>query len=188
MKKIKLLPIGLLALVLFNSCSNDDDAVPVNEEEVITTLIATLTPQGGGTTIVLTSRDLDGDGPNPPVINVSGNLSVNKTYSGSLSILNETTSPAEDITEEIEAEADDHQFFFTASNNIGTTAYALPFDSNGKPVGTNFTFTTTAAATGSLTVVLRHLPNKNAENVAAGDITNAGGETDIQVTFPIVVE
>jgi hypothetical protein len=34
---------------------------------------------------------------------------------------------------------------------------------------------------------LRHLPNKSAAGVAAGDITNAGGATDAQVTYPIVI-
>jgi hypothetical protein len=35
---------------------------------------------------------------------------------------------------------------------------------------------------------LRHLLNKNAAGVSTGDITNAGGSTDAEVTFPIVVE
>lgn len=64
------------------SCSNDDNG-PVNEEEVITTVTTTLT--GGGQVITLNSRDLDGDGPNAPVVNVSGNLAANTTYTGTVS-------------------------------------------------------------------------------------------------------
>lgn len=186
MKNLKFSALALLG-VFFASCSSDDNA-PVNEEEVITTVTAELTPQGGGTAIVLTSRDLDGDGPNAPVVTVSGNLATNTVYNGSLDLLNETTNPPESITEEILEEALDHQFFFSTTNGIGTTAYAAPFDGNNKPVGVNFTFTTTAAASGNLTVVLRHQPDKSAPNVSAGDITNAGGETDAQVTFPVIVE
>ena len=37
-------------------------------------------------------------------------------------------------------------------------------------------------------MTLRHEPAKDASGVAAGDITNAGGETDIEVTFDVTVE
>ncbi|WP_452596793.1 type 1 periplasmic binding fold superfamily protein [Pontimicrobium sp. MEBiC01747] len=183
MKTIKILTL-VLTTVIFSSCSNDDDSTPapVNEEEVITTLTATLVPQGGGTTIVMRSQDLDGDGPDAPVITVSGNLAANTTYNGTIVLLNETEDPAENITTEVAEEDEDHQFFFTATNSIATIAYADQ-DGNGNPIGISFTATTTAAATGNLTITLRHEPNKSAAGVSDGDITNAGGETDIQVTF-----
>jgi hypothetical protein len=41
--------------------------------------------------------------------------------------------------------------------------------------------TGTAATTGNIVVILRHEPIKNAEGVASGDITNAGGATDAQI-------
>ena len=41
---------------------------------------------------------------------------------------------------------------------------------------------------GSITVILKHKPMKTAANVSNGDISNAGGETDIEVTFPIDVQ
>lgn len=188
MNNLKLSAFALFA-ILFASCSADDNtSAPVNEEEVITTVTATFTPQGGGSAIILTSRDLDGDGPNVPVITSSGNFATNTTYDASLDLLNETLTPAESITDEIIEEALDHQFFFSGTNNIGTFAYAIPYDGNAHPVGVNFTFTTTSAASGNLTVILRHQPDKSASGVSSGDITNAGGETDAQVTFPVVVE
>jgi hypothetical protein len=45
---------------------------------VITTVTTTLT--AGSQTVTMTSRDLDGDGPNVPVVTVSGDLLVNTTY------------------------------------------------------------------------------------------------------------
>jgi len=96
MKTLKNTLFLVLATVVFSACSSDDDnPLPVNEEEVITTLTATLTPVGGGASITLQSLDLDGDGPNVPVITVSSPLAVNTTYNGSLELLNETESPAE---------------------------------------------------------------------------------------------
>jgi hypothetical protein len=48
--------------------------------------------------VTMTSRDLDGDGPNVPVVTVSGDLLVNTTYSGAVT-LNESVTPVDDITE-----------------------------------------------------------------------------------------
>lgn len=188
MKAIKYLTIVAIAVLIFNSCSNDDDApLPVNEEEVITTVIVTFTPQGGGTTIELQSQDLDGDGPLAPEVTVSGPFSSGTVYIGSIQFLNELESPAEDITEEIEEEDDEHQVFYSVTGDLGTFAYT-DSDANGNPVGLAFTFTTddtAAVLDGVMTITLRHEPNKSAVGVSNGDITNAGGETDIEVSFNV---
>jgi hypothetical protein len=184
MKKYILVFSTVIAMTL-TSCSNDDPEI-INEEEVITTLEVTLIPQGGGTTVTLVSRDLDGDGPNAPVISVSGPLQANKTYAGTAKVLNETETPAENITLEVEEEGDEHQFFYTFSNSIATVAYTDQ-DKNGRPIGIAFNLTTTSAGIGNLKVTLRHEPNKTAAGVAAGNITNAGGETDVEVDFSLTV-
>ncbi|MFI1745909.1 type 1 periplasmic binding fold superfamily protein [Thalassobellus sediminis] len=187
MKNLKILSIAIITLLFISSCSSDDDPEIVIEEEVITTMTVTLAPVGGGTTIELKSQDLDGDGPNPPVVTVSGNLTSNTTYNGSIELLNELESPAEDITEEVEELEEEHQFFFDASNAIATFDYS-DTDADGNPVGLSFELTTTDAGTGTITVTLIHEPSKNASGVSDGDSTNAGGEEDISETFSITVE
>lgn len=183
MKNLKLIALLVIPAIFSTSCSNDD--APVNEEEVITTVRTTLT--GGGQVITLTSRDLDGDGPNAPVVTVSGNLVAGTTYTGSTEFLNELESPAEDITIEVQEEGADHQVFYQLASTVGTITYT-DTDANGKPIGLNFTLVAgTSGSTGTLTVTLRHLPNKIATGVAAGDITNAGGNTDAAVTFSVAV-
>lgn len=183
MKNLKLIVLLVIPAIFSTSCSNDD--APVNEEEVITTVRTTLT--GGGQVITLTSRDLDGDGPNAPVVTVSGNLVAGTTYTGSTEFLNELESPAEDITIEVQEEGADHQVFYQLASSIGTVTYT-DTDANGRPIGLNFTLVAgTSGTTGTLTVTLRHLPNKTATGVAAGDITNAGGNTDAAVTFSVAV-
>lgn len=184
MKNLKIMVLALTAIFTFNSCSNDDS--PVIEEELITTLTATFA--GGGQTITLTSRDADGDGPNAPVITVNGNFAPSTTYTGTVQFLNELENPAENITEEIEEKDLEHQVFYQISNSLGIFSYN-DFDSNGKPLGLLFTFTTGAnTGTGNITITLRHLLNKNAAGVSEGNITNAGGSTDIEVTFPVIVQ
>jgi hypothetical protein len=182
---LKFLALFLSTALVFTSCSNDD--APVNEEELITTVIVTLT--GGGQTITLTSRDLDGDGPNAPILTPIGGgiLSSNTTYTGNVKFLNELEDPAEDITIEVEEEGAEHQVFFQLLSSLGTVTYN-DTDENGNPIGLSFTLTTgNTAGTGNLTVTLRHEPNKTASGVASGDITNAGGSTDAEVSFPIQV-
>ncbi len=186
MKIVKNLALVFFVATAFTACSSDDPEV-VNEEELITTLTATLKPSGGGTDIILKSVDLDGDGPDAPVISVSANLSANTNYSGVLKVENETESPAEDITLEVLEEDEEHQFFFTPTNNIATVTYD-DMDGDGNPIGVQFSLATTTAATGNLTITLRHEPIKTASGVSNGDITNAGGETDVQAVFPITVQ
>lgn len=194
MKKMKFLSAAIVATLLVVSCSKDDDdnntkaPEEVNEEEVITTLIATLTPvppapQGAVLApIELKYYDEDGDGPKDPVI-TGGTLSANTVYNGVIKLLNETESPAEDITEEVKEEADEHQFFYTVGTGLNVTAVATDKDSKDLPLGVEFKLTTTTASTGKLTFTLRHEPKK--PNTGLED---AGGATDIATTFDIVVE
>lgn len=184
--KILRLTIILMAVIMA-SCSNDDDnnAVPVNEEEIITTLKVTLTPIGGGTAVTLQSRDLDGDGPNAPVITVTGgDLVAGTTYNGVITLLNETENPPENITTEVEEEAEEHQFFFIPSAGLDAIFTYSNFDSNGNPLGTQFKLEAVSASTGSVNFVLRHEPNKPND----GTLANAGGETDISVTFDVTIQ
>ena len=81
----KLYTYALIASILFVSCSKDDP-IAVNEEEVITTMIVTLVPSDASTNITLKTQDLDGDGPNAPVVTVSGNLKASLTYTGSVPV------------------------------------------------------------------------------------------------------
>ncbi|CAM3411984.1 type 1 periplasmic binding fold superfamily protein [Aequorivita lipolytica] len=184
MKKVKFLATAIFATLLFVSCSSDDDTpVEVNEEEVITTFTVTLAPNGGGTAIILQTRDLDGDGPNAPVVTVSGNLATGVTYNGAIVLLNETVNPPENITVEVEEEAGEHQFFYTLGGGLDVTTAYSNFDTDGNPLGTQFTLTAGAASSGTLTFTLRHEPTK--PNTGLGD---AGGETDIAATFNVTVQ
>lgn len=185
MKNLKFLATAIFTTILFVSCSNDDDTTPepVNEEEVITTLTVTLTPNNGGTPITLQTQDLDGDGPTAPVIDVSGNMTAGVIYNGAIVLLNETVSPAENITEEVAEEADEHQFFYTIGGGLDVTTVYGNFDGNGNPLGTEFTLTAGAASSGTVTFTLRHEPTK--PNTGIDD---AGGETDIATTFNVTVQ
>ena len=172
----------LASTLIFASCSDDDDTPePVNEEEVITTLTVTL--DSGSDTVVMQYQDLDGDGPDAATVTVSGSLTANTVYDGSIVLLNETESPAENVTEEIEEEDLDHQFFYTVGSGLDVAAEYGDADSEGNPLGLSFILNTGMASSGGITFTLRHEPNK-----PNSGLENAGGETDIEVTFDVTVE
>ena len=188
-KQIFLLLLLILSLV-FTGCSEDDDhddhSHPVNEQEVITTVEVTLTD--GDNTYVLSWEDLDGDGPDEAV--VTGGTMPAGTYSGDIQLYNKTVDPSDEeyvITTEILEEDEEHQFFFNTINGLDATAVYTDMDSEGNPIGQQFGLTANVSS-GGLNVVLLHEPDKNAAGVPDGDMTNAGGETDIDITFPIIVQ
>lgn len=187
MKKNALLIVVLLSvLFLTGSCKKDDPVIP-NEEELITTLVYTLTPVAGGASAVFTFTDTDGDGGAAPVV-VNDTLNANTAYLGSLQLLNETVSPAGDIGAEVAGEAEEHQFFYAVQAGLNATVTYSDFDGNNKPLGLATTLNTGNVSEGTLTITLRHEPDKTATGVADGNIANAGGETDIEVQFTVVIQ
>lgn len=166
------------------SCNKGDEPTSENEEEGITTLTLTLT--GGAAPITFQFRDLDGDGGNTPIITQSTPLAANTTYSAALTLLNENEN--EDITLEIKEEDEDHQFFFVVGNGLNLNVQYKDEDGNKNPVGLLSEFKTGDPSSGNLVVTLRHQPSKTATGVKEGRIANAGGETDIEVTFGVTIK
>jgi predicted small lipoprotein YifL len=177
---------AILLVFSLSNCGDDEPVEPPNEEELITTVNVTFSPTAGSA-VTMKFYDADGeDGPTNPVI-TGGSLISNTEYSVSLELLNESETPSEDVTEEIEEEDEDHQFFFQVSAALKLTHSYDDQDGNGNPVGLTNKITTGASSSGTLTLTLRHEADKSASGVAAGDITNAGGETDIEVTFDVTI-
>ena len=192
MKKINLLlALGVLSMLFITSCEKDEPEDPIipNEEEVITTLNFTLTPESG-TPIILSFRDLDGDGGNEPIIS-DGTLASGMSYIGSMELLNDLEDPAEDITLVVAAEELEHQFFYETSFPTELSDVNIAYndlDEEFNPIGLSTVLTTGEMGSGTITVTLRHEPNKDAAGVSSGDIANAGGETDIEVTFNVEIQ
>ena len=102
-------------------------------------------------------------------------------------VLNESASPTVDISAEILQEGTAHQFFFQVSGVVTNVAYD-DADANGLPIGLETIWTAGAPGPGQMLITLRHGLDKNGAGVSGGDITNAGGETDISITLPLVIE
>lgn len=183
MKTMKNISFYALLSIAMIGCSDDDTAPEViNDEELITTVILTLTPDSGDQ-VVLTTVDLDGDGPDEPVTTVVGNFSENTIYDGTVAFLDESGEEVEDITQEVIEEADEHQVFYTISEGLNIQTNYEDQDSQGNPLGVQITLSTGAASEGSLTVTLRHEPVKPNDG-----LESAGGETDISTSFDVSIQ
>lgn len=169
---------------IFTGCKKDKDTVPTppvptNVGEVLTTFTLYFTDSANSANVVsATFRDPDGDGGNPFTQFDSINLQANTTYYAQVVILNETVSPADSISNEILAEANDHLFFYTI-NGANATVTITDFDTNTPtplPLGLQTKWRTGSISNGTSQIILKHQPGVK-------DGTFAPGSTDIDLTF-----
>lgn len=193
---------GLLliaAAVFFSGCS-DDDPKKEDTPELITKATLTFTPAGGGSAIVVTATDPDGEGVQDMAPDDEIDLAANTEYVLTLQLINGLAEPSDeayDVTAEVSEERDEHMFFFAWTNNlfsnpagngnVDTRSDAVNYDdedSNGLPLGLTTTWTSTdATASGTFNIMLKHQPDLKS---ATSDSNT--GETDLDLTFTINVQ
>ncbi len=165
--KHNLLLIATSAVIGFQSCKKDDH--DHDENELITTVRITLTPSSGPA-ISATWKDLT---PNEPSGQMIETLKIDsgKVYIGKIEFLDETKSPADDITAEIKKEANDHLFIYKqlTENPPIVKIDITDKDSKNLPVGLEFNFTALNKGTGKLNVVLKHQPGEKNGSPGLGD-------------------
>ena len=185
-----LLAYVALAALTFTACKKETNNGPnPNQEEVITTLRVALTDSATSAVTTFRFYDLDGDGGAQATVDTI-RLRPNTRYFASLTLLDESTNPAGDVTEEIREEENDHQFFFTTTNPTFSVTYdTADYDSNNppKPVGLQTKWLSGNAQRTSVRIILKHQPAiKSTITNPLGDVTR--GDTDVDLTFPVVVE
>ena len=173
--------LSIFGMIMMASCSKDDDQPKSqdheHEEELITTVRLEFQTEGEAKKTFIWKDQEEGE---------AITLKENTAYTLTIVLLNEEEDPEDNVTQEIEEEKDAHQFFFLPEDGVHATYTYGDKDSKDLPVGLTGTFTTQAASTGKLRVVLRHEPAKKS---TSGELTNdIGGETDIDIEFPITIE
>lgn len=197
MKNLQKLPLYLFAALTmgFASCESEDPEKE-NEGEVITDVTLKFQEVDAsnnpiGTVVSFKASDPQGIevGASPTIQTV--NLTRGKKYLMTIEVFNGIAN--EDITKEILEEAAEHQFYFLGSaftSNILTVTYA---DAGGIALGLrNFLTVSSSPGTNNTTmrVVLRHDLNKSfagANNPNFENFAQAGGESDLDITFPVVL-
>ncbi len=199
---------ALLAMLgtTFTACKKDkkedpapqQPAPPANEAELITTMKITLRDTINNTSLTYVFSDLDGAGGNPATFGNSGadsiiNITANHVYEATILLLDQTKTPVDTISNEVEEEGADHMFFFNSIAPTGTpyNTYLsgsmtnikyLDLDANNRGIGlsTEWTAPSMMMAKSPLTIELKHQPSVK-------DGSYAPGETDIQVGFKLKV-
>ena len=153
-----------------------------NEEELITTFKIVFTDVNGVLPNVEAQFvDIDGPGGNNPSSFDTIRLAANATYNASITLLNESVSPAEDITVEVEEEGVDHLFCFDITNGLNLVVSKTDLDANNLPIGITSQWVSGNASAGTSTIRLKHQPGvKNGQC----DV----GETDIELDFHTIIQ
>jgi len=200
-KNLQLLAI-LFSVITIVGCSKDDDVAPEeeNEVEVFTDVTLVFTNTADVNDVVTASaQDPDGTGIQELQILDAITLASDTEYTLTYEILN-ALDPAdiEDIGSEILEEDNEHQFFFsftenvfanpTGNGNIDAAADPINYndaDENGNPVGLSSTWTTssTASSGASFTVRLQHQPDVKTATSGSND-----GDTDFALTFALNIQ
>lgn len=180
------------------SCEKDDP-LPEVDQEVITDLTLRFSEvndsgevvAGSGFEVVASDAEGISLG-NSPEIDVIEGLEAGKKYLLEISLYNGIAG--EDVTVEVAEDDTEHQFYFLGSTLVGETAF-LSYeyndeDINAQPVGLKgyLTVGSPAITTGTFRVVLRHDLDKafeGANNPNFESFEQAGGETDLDVTFQV---
>ena len=203
--------VAIFAAVIMTGCSKDDDPVtPVvtpavtapaeeNELEVITDVKLIFTNVSDMNDIVeARAQDPDGVGVQELVILDNISLDTNKTYTLTYEIFNNLESPGENIGDEISDEDDEHQFFYSFSNNAFTNppgngnidngSDPLDYndmDGNGNAIGLSTTWMTSSSqlSGGTFTARLQHQPGVKTATSGAND-----GDTDFELQFVLTIQ
>jgi len=193
-----------MLLLLCAACTDVENPHNDDDNELITRVELTLSPEAGGDAEVASWSDPEADG-NPLIDALL--LSIDGPYVLEVAFFNDLAEPSEEITAEVAAEAAEHQVFFTGEGVLGpatgmVTAAIVEHqyadeDSNGLPIGLLNRLIPVSAGTGEITVRLRHLPPEGnalvkvpelAETAAADGFAAIGGDDDVLVTFPMSVD
>ena len=197
MKNLKKVSLYLLALMVFGFAScKSEDPTQENDGEVITDVTLKFQELDAsnalvGSVLSFKASDPQGIevGKTPTIQSIS--LAKGKKYQMTIEVTNGIKG--EDITQEILTEAAAHQFFFLGQvfeSNIFSIQYA---DAGGVALGLKNTVTVSISPgtnNSNMRVVLRHDLNKNFPGATSPTFANfaqAGGETDLDLTFPVTL-
>ncbi|MBX2892450.1 MAG: hypothetical protein KF734_16100 [Saprospiraceae bacterium] len=167
----------LFAGLFVAGCKDNDDGT---EQENITTVVLHFI--GPGFDREFEWNDLDGPGGNAPTVQTIELPPLTGNITCRVHVYDRSKTPAEDITEEIEEEADEHLVVYIPDASVSATWSYDDTDSKGKPLGIKTKWQTNQPSAGNLRVILYHEPT-NKDN-----LSNPGGEVDFDVTFPVRIQ
>ncbi|MES2478318.1 MAG: hypothetical protein V4561_04485 [Bacteroidota bacterium] len=190
MKK-QFIAITILAILftsIISSCNKKSDPPTPDEQELITTLKIQVIEEFSSFVQTFEYKVENGFGGAGGTVKIDTiKLKPDTKYDAVLTVLNEKATPTEDLTNEIIEESNAHLFLKKsepASGNGSISVGQGNKDKAGNPLNQTFKLTSGTSGKGSFRLVLLHQPtNKNATSVET-----AGGETDLDAIFPVLIQ
>ncbi len=189
MKKqtIYILSAFVMITLIFAACKKDNAPVP-DEQELITTVKLAVSNGTGFSKVFVYKVENGFTSGTPGTIQIDTvALPAGQTYNAEITVWNEKADPVEDITQEILEKDQEHLFLFLSEPATGAGSLIVSDgskDRDGKPFNQTFKISAAAAGAGKFTIYLMHDPVSKSGTTPA----LSGGETDAQVTFPVVLQ
>jgi hypothetical protein len=174
----------IVLLSIAASCKKESQPAEENDNELITTIELEFTERETDSVTTFRWDDPDGAGGDVPEVD-SILLEENKVYDVKVTLWNKAVTPAENITDEVKGESENHRFYYEVSAGSGITVGGLDNDINGLPLGVASEWTTTAAGSGTLTLVLRHYGSGGKE--PSDPVNSPKSSTDAGAIFTLKV-
>lgn len=176
---------GLLWMGSGGCEKNPAESQPENPQELITTVLLRVWDEPDSMHVhTFAFRDVDGPGGAPPAVDTVHFHGHVMTWRLQLEFLNEAKEPADTLTKEIRQEAQAHQVFYDLSPELEgvLSVERLDKDARGLPLGLEARVRVLEhkMAMGSLRIRLFHYGT-------VPKTEQPGGETDVDVTFPVHV-
>ncbi len=181
---------ALALLIALPACSSAEPEDGAGEEELITQVTVTLTNTANASDVVtIVASDPDGDGAGITFSPARATLRAGATYTGSIELRD--TINGEDITEEIEDEAEEHLFRYafqpTSAGTVTITdnedQYTTERENSGNfAVGLAFqvAVNSSASGNGTMNALLYHF-----DDAPKTSSTATSDEIDVDIDFPV---
>lgn len=175
---------GLLFLGLAGTgCTKQDPTHPPKNDdtELITTVRLRFADSATGEVRTFEFSDTDGPGGLPPRQDTV-KLQTGRTYTCEVSLLDETKTPVEVLSEEIRQNAAAHEMFWLP--NVSALEVRVTDNDNGtppRPLGLITRWKTNATGLFSVQQILKHQPGTKDGNPQTG-------ETDLDIVWPVRVQ
>ncbi len=185
--KIAAMAMIAATATLWTGCKGDEKNVePADPDNEVITTVKITAVNAADTADVRTAqwKDLTPNDGNPDLTQASIRLKKDAVYNVSVEFMDETKSPAENITEEVEERSNYHLVCYQPTSGLNLTVVRTDFDNNTPKLelGVKSKFTTGAASTGSINVSLHHQPSN--KNGSTCDL----GSTDVDVNYQVTIE
>lgn len=178
--------IIMIALCAINNgCKKEETTVvpaPPGNEFITTVAVHAINIADSTDSITAKWVDLTPGDLNPPNQIDTLKLKAGAIYNCTISFIDETKSPAEDITGEIRDRGNYHLLCFNFSGLNTFTITRTDFDTNNPPlpIGLSDRIETGTLASGNIEIQLRHQPNVK-------DGSCSTGSADVDITLPVLI-